>query len=168
MLFPCEVVVGRIERMAADAVVNAANSGLVAGGGVDGAIRAAAGPKLDALLSRQSGIEEGEAIVTPGFALPARYIIHTAAPVYFAAGDKAGKIERLGACYRACVAAARENGCASLAFPALGTGAFGWPKPLACEIALSNVAAAVADAPMRIIFCCFGEEDAALYRAALQ
>jgi O-acetyl-ADP-ribose deacetylase (regulator of RNase III) len=164
-----EIMVGRIETAAADAVVNAANSALARGGGVDGALRRAAGPKLDALLATYRGLEEGCALVTPGFDLPARFVIHTVAPVYFAAGDEAEKIARLGRCYRACMEAAESAGCASLVFPALGTGAFGWPKKLGCEIAVANVQAAAPSAPSltRIVFCCFVEEDAALYRAAL-
>jgi O-acetyl-ADP-ribose deacetylase (regulator of RNase III) len=169
MRSPFEIVVGRIERLAVDAIVNAANRALARGSGVDGAIRAAAGPRLDALLATLGGVAEGQAIVTPGFELPARFVIHTAAPVYFAAGDEAEKIRRLGACYCACMAAAHKAGCASIAFPALGTGAFGWPKALGCEIAIAHVQAALAQAPglRRIVFCCFAEEDAALYRAAL-
>ena len=164
-----EIVVGRIERLAVDAVVNAANSALIRGSGVDGALRGAAGPRLDALLATYGGLEEGHALVTPGFDLPAKHVIHTVAPIYFAAGDKVEKIERLGACYRACLEAAERSGCASIAFPALGTGAFGWPKTLGCEIALANVEAGLAKAPgvARVIFCCFVEEDAALYRAAI-
>jgi O-acetyl-ADP-ribose deacetylase (regulator of RNase III) len=164
-----EIVVGRIERLAVDAVVNAANRALARGSGVDGALRAAAGPGLDALLATYRGLAEGQALVTPGFDLPARLVIHTVAPIYFAAGDEAEKIALLGACYRACVEAAQQAGCASLGFPALGTGTFGWPKPLGCEIAVANVKAASPRAPSlsRIIFCCFTEEDAALYRAAL-
>ena len=148
--------------------MNAANSALIRGSGVDGALRGAAGPRLDALLATKGRLPEGEALVTPGFDLPARYVIHTVAPIYFSAGDEAEKIARLGRCYHSCIAAADENGCRSIAFPALGTGAFGWPKELGCEIALASTEAALAKlaTPLRVIFCCFAEEDADIYRAA--
>jgi O-acetyl-ADP-ribose deacetylase (regulator of RNase III) len=147
-----EVVVARIETLALDAIVNAANTRLIGGAGVDGAIRRAAGPELGALLARQGGLGEGEALVTPGFALPACHVIHTVAPIYAAPGPRPEKLARLASCYRECLLAADRAGLAEIAFPALGAGAFGWPKPLARDIA---------------VFCCFVEEDADLYRAAL-
>lgn len=163
-----DIIVARIETLDLDAIVNAANSALMPGGGVDGAIRRAAGPELNALLANQGGLAEGEALTTPGFRLKARAIIHTVAPIYFGPEQEDWKIERLGACYVNCIAAARALNAANLAFPALGTGAFGWPKQLGRDIALASVARAQAEAPgPRITFCCFTEEDAALYRAAL-
>jgi O-acetyl-ADP-ribose deacetylase (regulator of RNase III) len=160
-----EVIVGRIETLDLDAIVNAANTSLVGGGGVDGAIRRAAGPELDTLLEHKGGLGEGQAFVTQGFRLKARWVIHTVAPVYRAAGDKESKIALLRSCYRECIAAAVQQGCASLAFPALGTGAFGWPMNLGCKVAVETVRDI--DADLRVVFCCFREEDADFYRAEL-
>jgi O-acetyl-ADP-ribose deacetylase (regulator of RNase III) len=160
-----DVVVGHIEKLTVDAVVNAANAALLPGGGVDGAIRRAAGPKLDALLAAKVGLREGAALVTPAFRLPARYVIHTVAPIYFAPGDRDEKIALLRSCYGACLAAARAHGCASIAFPAIGTGAFGWPKKLGCSIAVESVRESRTS--VCVTFCCFSEEDASLYRAEL-
>jgi O-acetyl-ADP-ribose deacetylase (regulator of RNase III) len=160
-----EIIVGRIEKLEIDAIVNAANSSLLGGGGVDGAIRRAAGPELDVLLAQQGGLAEGCALVTPSFRLPARWVIHTVAPVYFAPGDAQRKMSVLRSCYRACIAAALEHGCGSIAFPALGTGAFGWPKDLGCRIAVESARDSKAD--LHIVFCCFSEDDAAIYRTEL-
>lgn len=164
-----DIVVGRIERLEVDAIVNAANRALIPGGGVDGAIRRAAGPELDALLSAHGGLAEGAALTTPGFRAPARHIIHTVAPIYFASDDEARKIALLADCYRNSLAHAHDAGAASIAFPAIGTGAFGWPKELGRDIALKSVRASLGKARTvsRVVFCCFSEEDAALYRAAL-
>jgi O-acetyl-ADP-ribose deacetylase (regulator of RNase III) len=97
--------------------------------------------------------------------LPARYVVHTVAPIYFAPGERHEKIMLLRSCYRECLAAAHAHGCASIAFPAIGTGAFGWPKKLGCSIAVAGVRESETD--LRVTFCCFSEEDAALYRAEL-
>lgn len=156
--------------MAVDAIVNAANGALAPGGGVDGAIRAAAGPELDRLLAHAGGLEEGAALATPGFQLPAPWIIHTVAPIWRAPGLEADKIARLSQCYRSCIEAAADLSLSTLAFPALGTGAFGWPKPLACETALGGVRAALArfKGLQSVIFVCFSSDDAAVYRDALR
>jgi O-acetyl-ADP-ribose deacetylase (regulator of RNase III) len=161
-----EIIVGRLEQLQAEAIVNAANRALLPGGGVDGAIRRAAGPALNDLLAAHGGLAEGEALVTPGFALPAGRIIHTVAPIWFAPGDEAEKIARLTSCYRACLEAARALSLDVIAFPAIGTGAFGWPRDLGARIALAQARAWTAP-PARIVFCCFTEDDAAIYRAAL-
>lgn len=164
-----EIVVGRIEMLQRDAIVNAANSALWPGGGVDGSIRAAAGPAMNARLAQEPNLPEGAALITPGYDLPARFVIHTVAPVWFAPGPtEPEKIAGLQACYRQCVAAARGLGIASVAFPALGAGAFGWPRPLACATAINTVRAAGAGWAALVTFCCFTEEDAALYRATLR
>ncbi|MGE3867203.1 MAG: macro domain-containing protein, partial [Hyphomonadaceae bacterium] len=149
-----EVRVGRIEMLDIDAIVNAANRALAPGGGVDGAIRSAAGPELARLLAAAGAIGEGAALTTPGFRLPARWIIHTAAPVWSAPGLANEKIATMRACYSACLTAGAEVGIAEIAFPALGTGAFGWPKPLACETAV-GVARAHPAPIRRVVFCCF-------------
>ncbi|NWG52415.1 MAG: macro domain-containing protein [Hydrogenophilaceae bacterium] len=164
-----EVVVARIETLALDAIVNAANTRLIGGAGVDGAIRRAAGPALNALLAQYGGLGEGQALLTPGFDLPARFIIHTVAPIYAAPGPRAEKLARLGSCYRECLLAADRAGLAEIAFPALGAGAYGWPKPLARDIAIETVVEQLPLAPTiaRVVFCCFIEEDARLYRDAL-
>lgn len=164
-----DVIVGRIETLALDAIVNAANRELIGGAGVDGAIRRAAGPKLNALLATMGALEEGAALITPGFALPARHVIHTVAPIYHSPGAETEKIARLASCYRECLMAAAREGLESIAFPALGTGAFGWPKELGCEIAVETVTEQLAFAPgvARVVFCCFVEGDAALYRRQL-
>ena len=161
-----DVIVARIETLAVDAIVNAANRALLPGGGVDGAIRRAAGQALNELLLTYGGLDEGKALVTPAFKLPAASIIHTVAPVWFAPGDDGAKIERLRACYASCLAEAHRHGFAVVAFPALGTGAFGWPRDLGAGIAVAATRAAPAP-PKRVIFCCFTDADADIYRAAL-
>lgn len=164
-----EIVTGRIERLAVDAVVNAANRMLLPGGGVDGALRRAAGPQLTWLTDTMPPLAEGEAVITPGFSAPARWIIHTAAPVWFAAGAEDEKIATLSACYRNCLLLADARTLASIAFPCLGTGAFGWPRERACAIALETVRRTLpqTSAIRSIVFCCFSEDDGALYEAAL-
>lgn len=161
-----EVTVGRIEALAVDAIVNPANAALRPGGGADGAIRAAAGPELTRLLDAAGGLADGGALTTPGFRLPARWVIHTAAPMWDAPGDREDKIAQLRACYAACLAAAGDVGAETLAFPAIGTGIYRWPKALACETAVGVVRAHPA-AIARVIFCCFTEEDAEIYLRTL-
>lgn len=160
-----DIVVGRIEALARDAIVNPANRELAPGGGADGAIRDAAGPELTALLNRHGPLGAKGALLTPGFALPARFVIHTAAPVWFGAGDRDEKIAGLAQCYSACLETAAEAGLRTIAFPALGTGIYGWPKQLACSIAVS-MARANGEA-LDVTFCCFTQADAAIYAAEL-
>lgn len=164
-----EIIVGRIERLALDAVVNAANRELRPGTGVDGALRTAAGPLLTAFTQTLAPIGEGEAVITPGFDAPARHIIHTAAPIWFLPGEESEKIATLARCYQSCIVLAQQHNIASLAFPCLGAGNYGWPRELACSTALAACTDALANAPnlSRLVFCCFTEADAALYRAAL-
>jgi O-acetyl-ADP-ribose deacetylase (regulator of RNase III) len=164
-----EVMVGRIETLALDAVVNAANRELLPGTGVDGALRSAAGPALTQLTQTMAPIRDGQAVLTPGFAAPARYIIHTAAPIWWLEGEAAEKIATLASCYRESIALADRHALTSIAFPCLGTGNFGWPRDLACETAMAACRAALdAAASMeRVVFCCFTEADATLYRATL-
>jgi O-acetyl-ADP-ribose deacetylase (regulator of RNase III) len=164
-----EVLEARIETLAVDAVVNAANRELLPGSGVDGALRRAAGPELTELTAQMPPVDEGHAVVTPGFNAPAKHIIHTVAPIWFFAGSEEAKIAALSACYLNSMARAASLGLASIAFPCIGTGNFGWPRELACVIAIDNVRAALAHAPSleRVIYCCFTSEDAALYRARL-
>ncbi len=165
-----EVIVGRIETLHVDAVVNAANRRLMPGSGVDGALRVAAGPELTRLTDAMSPIAEGEAVITPGCNAPARYIIHVAAPVWFVDGDSNNKVRGLGLCYVNAIKLAEQKGLRSLAFPCLGTGNYGWPSAMACGIALTHIGDGLAQAPAieRLIVCCFTETDAAIYEAGLR
>jgi O-acetyl-ADP-ribose deacetylase (regulator of RNase III) len=161
-----QVIVARIETLAVDAIVNPANARLEPGGGADGAIRAAAGPEMNRLLASAGGLAEGAALTTPGFRLPARWVIHTVAPIWDAPGEENEKVATLRACYGACLSAGAEVGVKTIAFPAIGTGVYRWPKQLACETAVGVVRAH--PAPIgTVTFCCYSEEDAAIYRAAL-
>jgi len=164
-----DVLVGRIETLALDAIVNPANVRLAPGGGADGAIRAAAGPELDRLLAKAGGLAEGAALVTPGFALPSPWVIHTVAPVWPTGRPERDKVALLAQCYRSCVEAAAELRLRSIAFPAIGAGAYGWPITRAADIAISASSEAVARFATveRIVFCCFSECDATVYRARL-
>jgi O-acetyl-ADP-ribose deacetylase len=166
---PFEIQVARIETLALDAVVNAANTRLLPGGGVDGALRAAAGDELTQLTATLPAIPEGGAVITPGFRLPSRFIIHTAAPVWTAPGEKGAKVAALARCYTTSIVMAGSRQFASLAFPCLGTGNFGWPRDFACAIAIAACEEALAKAPslQKLVFCCFSEADAGPYRAAL-
>jgi O-acetyl-ADP-ribose deacetylase (regulator of RNase III) len=161
-----DIIVARIETLDVDAIVNPANSRLAPGGGADGAIRRAAGPELTRLLSTAGQLDEGAALTTPGFQLPARWVIHTVAPIWDRPGTARDKIATLRACYSSCLNAGVEIGADEIAFPAIGTGIYGWPKTLACETAVGVVRAH--PAPIRkVIFCCFSEEDAEIYRDVL-
>lgn len=169
MSAPFEIVVGRIETLAVDAVVNAANRPLAPGAGVDGALRAAAGPELTQHTSRLPGLDIGEAVITPGFNLPARFVIHVAAPIWTTPGPEGEKVNGLARCYMSAIKMAASRKFASIAFPCLGTGNFGWPRGFACAIAIAACEQALENAPAltRVVFCCFTEDDAAIYRAGL-
>lgn len=134
---PLEIVRNDITQMDCDAIVNAANSRLAGGGGVDGAIHAAAGPELLAACRKIGGCPTGEARITPGFKLPASYVIHTVGPVW--QGGGAGEAELLAACYRNSLALALTHGCQSVAFPMISTGVYGYPKEEALEIAVREI-----------------------------
>jgi len=150
-------------------VVNAANKQLLPGSGVDGALRTAAGPDLTKHTSRMPALREGEAVITPGFKLPSRFVIHVAAPVWTAPGPEGEKVNGLARCYMSAIKMAASRKFSSLAFPCLGTGNFGWPRGFACAIAIAACEQALAEARSlkRVVFCCFTEDDAALYRAGL-
>lgn len=150
-----------ITTLAVDAIVNAANESLLGGGGVDGAIHRAAGPELLAYNRKLGGCPTGEARITPGFRLPAKWIIHTVGPIW--RGGDQGEAELLHAAYRNSLALAREHGIRTIAFPAISTGIYGFPKEPATRIALSEMLAAL-DHFDRIIACCYSAADAQLYR----
>jgi O-acetyl-ADP-ribose deacetylase (regulator of RNase III) len=164
------IIVARIETLKLDAVVNAANRELLPGAGVDGALRAAAGPELTRHTARLPPLDEGGAVLTPGFRAPARHIIHTAAPVYFLDGDETAKVAALRRCYASCIEVAEAHELRSIAFPCLGAGIYGWPRELACRIALETTAQVLRSAKSvsDLAFCCFTEQDADIYRAHLR
>ena len=200
-----KVIQGDITTLVVDAIVNAANQMMLGGGGVDGAIHRAAGPELyEACLKVpevRPGVRcpTGEARITSGFKLPAKFVIHTVGPVY--RDGQHGEPEKLAACYRNSLALAAENGCTSIAFPCISTGIYGYPKEKAAQIAVREVqeflaaknaeiakgedvpqngrarspsappqdGRAVAPRPpeMEVIFCCFSESDANVYRSLI-
>ncbi|MCS7016094.1 MAG: O-acetyl-ADP-ribose deacetylase [Gemmatales bacterium] len=163
-----QVVRGNITQLQVDAIVNAANASLAPGGGVDGAIRRAAGPELDEACRQLGGCPPGEARITPGFRLPARYVIHTVGPIYH--GGQLGEAQLLRSCYINSLRLALEKGIRSIAFPCISTGVYGYPKSEACVIAVTAVSEWLRDQelPERVIFCCFDEEDYILYKKQLQ
>ena len=161
------VVQGDITKLDVDAVVNAANTTLLGGGGVDGAIHRAAGPELLAECRTLGGCATGEAKITKGYRLPARHVIHTPGPVW--SGGHRNEPELLAACYRNCLALAMEYGCRSVAFPCISTGVYGFPKETAARIAVETVTRSLVgqgDA-IEITFCCFSAGDSRFYQALL-
>ncbi|MEJ2316898.1 MAG: O-acetyl-ADP-ribose deacetylase [Gammaproteobacteria bacterium] len=155
------VVVGDITRLDTDGIVNAANNSLLGGGGVDGAIHHAAGPELLACTRQLGGCPTGEARITPGFRLPARWVIHTVGPVW--RGGRENEAALLANCYRHSLQLALLYQVQSIAFPAISTGVYGYPKEQAARIAVESVSSLEQDFS-RVLFCCYSEEDAAIYR----
>jgi O-acetyl-ADP-ribose deacetylase len=162
-----EIIVADITTLRVDAIVNAANSSLLGGGGVDGAIHRAAGPELLAECRRLGGCATGDAKVTHGYRLPARHVIHAVGPVWYGGGH--GEDGLLASCYRRAIELCRGNGLASLAFPAISTGVYRFPADRAAGISVGTVAEGLASAPAisRVIFCCFSEASARLHEEAM-
>jgi O-acetyl-ADP-ribose deacetylase (regulator of RNase III) len=161
------VELGDITRLKIDAIVNAANSSLLGGGGVDGAIHRAAGPELLAECRTIGGCPPGEARLTRGYRLSAGHVIHTVGPVW--RGGNAGESEILEGCYRSCLAIAVEHGFRSIAFPAIATGVYGFPRERAAAIAAATVQACLdrGRLPESVIFVCFDETTRDAYRRTL-
>ena len=159
------LVRGDLTALDVDAIVNAANTSLLGGGGVDGAIHRAAGPGLLEECRALGGCPTGEARITRGHRLKARHVIHTVGPVW--GGGGRGEAELLASCYRESLRLARENGCRTIAFPAISCGVYGYPVPEACAIAVRETRTAFAahDLPERVTFVAFGEEVWVAFRA---
>jgi O-acetyl-ADP-ribose deacetylase (regulator of RNase III) len=160
-----EIITADITTLDVDAIVNAANSSLLGGGGVDGAIHSAAGPLLLQFCRTLNGCRTGEAKISPGFKLPARRVIHTVGPVWQGGANYEAAL--LQACYRNSFEIALENAVQSIAFPAISTGVYGFPKQQATEIAVAAMLE-YTDRFKRIIACCYSETDAELYRRVLE
>ncbi len=162
-----QVIQGDITRQEADAIVNAANTSLLGGGGVDGAIHRAAGPELLAECRTLHGCATGKAKITGGYRLPAKHVIHTPGPVWHGGGH--GEDELLASCYRSCLELASENACETVDFPSISTGVYHFPLERASRIAIAAIAAYLARHPeiKRVRMVCFDERTRQCYQRAL-
>lgn len=162
-----EVIVADITTLGVDAIVNAANTSLLGGGGVDGAIHRAAGPELLAECRTLHGCDTGDAKITRGYRLKARHVIHAVGPVWN--GGRSGEDKLLASCYRRAIELCRANNLGSIAFPAISTGVYRFPADRAAKIALATAVDALRAAPMvdHVIFCCFSRDSATLHEDAL-
>jgi O-acetyl-ADP-ribose deacetylase (regulator of RNase III) len=157
-----------ITTLKVDAIVNAANASLLGGGGVDGAIHRAAGPELLQECFGLGGCRTGDAKITRGYRLPAKYVIHTVGPIW--EDGQSGEPELLASCYRRSIELAAAHGVRSLAFPGISTGIYGYPITMAAPVAVSAVRAALEEykLPQEIIFCCFSSSDLTVYERILR
>ena len=158
-----ELIEGDITKLDVDAIVNAANSSLLGGGGVDGAIHYAAGPQLVEECTKLGGCPTGEAKLTKGYRLPARHVIHTVGPIW--RGGSNGEPEKLANCYRNSMKIAADNGFATIAFPAISTGVYGYPLQEAAQIAINQVIECLNEMPSikKVIFVLFGRKNFDIY-----
>ena len=162
-----EVIVADITTLRVDAIVNAANSSLLGGGGVDGAIHRAAGPELLAECRTLNGCATGDVKITKGYRLPARHVIHAVGPVWH--GGNAREDELLASCYRRALELCQVNALSSLAYPAISTGVYRFPADRAARIAVATIANSLSTAPdvANVIFCCFSRDSARLHEDVL-
>jgi O-acetyl-ADP-ribose deacetylase (regulator of RNase III) len=162
-----EVIVADITTLGVDVIVNAANSSLLGGGGVDGAIHRAAGPELVAECRMLHGCKTGDAKITKGYRLPAKHVIHTVGPVWN--GGTLGEDGLLASCYRRSIELCQKHGLASVAFPAISTGIYRFPADRAAGIAVATVVDALTAAPLvtSVIFCCFSPDSGRLHEEVL-
>lgn len=160
-----EAIEADITTLVLDAIVNAANSALMPGGGVDGAIRKKAGQELNDELAQIGFCAEGDALITSGYRLPAAYVIHTVAPIWAGGAKRAAQEEMLARCYANALKLADENNVRTIAFPAIGTGAYRWPPDVAAKIAFDTVARHLrqSDVQSTVSFCCFARADRERY-----